>query len=398
MQDNIIYAAGASNLFVFTGDFAPLAALVPLLGNLAFHLPTFCAVDPPPMPAPFTVQELLDLGTSTYSTDYASGLLKLTAVAENVGWFALCQCNTGTQPTPAPAPTPPAGAPISIGPGYGTNTTPCATAHGIFTATPVTGGFATQDLIGTSSGGAQPFTEHTMPGGASEIQFTFTNNISGGVPDSFDFLGAFQVNSRIINGFFPGSSGVYGFVNVPSGGSKNLTVPVPAGATGFTTSVTFHGTPAVTNHPEVTANVFCGSGPGQTINPCCPPDASMLQLLNQINQTVTLVQRQIAPFSYVAGTVHAGLSGNGQFSVTGILGLAVHVTTLPSRVGADSGDPNTIFEVGWINTGTSDGWGPRQFISSNPFILRPISGDTTLVGYSIPADVVVSITELIRSP
>ena len=113
---------------------------------------------------------------------------------------------------------------------------------------------------------------------------------------------------------------------------------------------------------------------------------------------MNLIQRQLAPFAYVHGTVHTGISGNGQLAVSGLLGVAVDVTTLPARAGRTSGDPDQLYDVGWINVGTADGFGPRQFISSNPFILRPVPGDMTLIGYSIPADVVVTITELVREP
>ena len=95
---------------------------------------------------------------------------------------------------------------------------------------------------------------------------------------------------------------------------------------------------------------------------------------------------------------YSGLSGNGQFAISGLLGVSVALTTVPGRIGLVAGDPDTIFDAGWVTLGTADGWGPRQFITSNPFILRPIAGDMTLLGYSIPADVVATITELTREP
>jgi hypothetical protein len=62
------------------------------------------------------------------------------------------------------------------------------------------------------------------------------------------------------------------------------------------------------------------------------------------------------------------------------------------------GDPNRIYDVGWVNVGTPDGWQEPQYITSNPFVIQPVSGDVTVVGYSIPHDVTVTITELIREP
>jgi hypothetical protein len=131
---------------------------------------------------------------------------------------------------------------------------------------------------------------------------------------------------------------------------------------------------------------------------CCPVDSAVYSILNAIMSQVTLIQRQLAPFSYVTGAAHTGLSGTGQFAVQGLLGLSVNITTTPARLGLTIGDPNTLWDAGWINVGTADGWGPRSFITSDPFILKPVSGDVTLVGYSIPSDVVVTITELVREP
>ncbi len=114
---------------------------------------------------------------------------------------------------------------------------------------------------------------------------------------------------------------------------------------------------------------------------------------------VQLIQRQSVPFGYIVSTVHAGLSGDGTISVQGLIGLAISVTTLPSRAGVLAGDPNVYFSLGWVNVGTADGWFSRQELRHNPQVIFPEDmGAVTLVGYSIPADVTVSITELVREP
>jgi hypothetical protein len=129
------------------------------------------------------------------------------------------------------------------------------------------------------------------------------------------------------------------------------------------------------------------------------PDANIQGTLAQILSLVTVTQRQLAPFAYVLGTAHAGLSGNGQFAVQGLLGLKVAVTTVPGRIGIVIGDPNTLFGLGWISVGDANGFGDRMFIDSNPDVmLPPDMSSMTLVGYSIPPDVVVTITELVREP
>jgi hypothetical protein len=112
----------------------------------------------------------------------------------------------------------------------------------------------------------------------------------------------------------------------------------------------------------------------------------------------TLIQRQIVPFAYISGTAHAGITGNGTIAVSNVLGLKVAFTTKPSRLGADSGDPINLWGAGWINAGTADGFGPRIWVTSDPMILKPLSADITVIGYSIPTDCVLTITELLREP
>jgi hypothetical protein len=113
----------------------------------------------------------------------------------------------------------------------------------------------------------------------------------------------------------------------------------------------------------------------------------------------TLIQRQVAPFAYVPGTAHAALTGAGQFAVQGDIGISVDVTTVPGRAGSEYGNPLNLFDLGWLNVGTADGWVHRELITANPFLyLPPDMGVMTLVGYSLSPDVVATITELVREP
>jgi len=114
---------------------------------------------------------------------------------------------------------------------------------------------------------------------------------------------------------------------------------------------------------------------------------------------VTLIQRQAAPFSYINGASHSGLSGQGHIDVQGLIGVSVNLTTTPGRIGSVDGDPDTLFDVGWINLGTGDGSGRRLFVSSDPWVYFPNSAALiTRVGYTFQPDVVATITELIREP
>jgi hypothetical protein len=146
------------------------------------------------------------------------------------------------------------------------------------------------------------------------------------------------------------------------------------------------------------------TGPGQPIIVC--DNQNPCQTLNQIVQILTTLSINInrplfagPSLSYAMGTRHANLSGDGQFSVSGILGLVAQLTVIPPRVGLEVGDPNRIWDVGWINVGTVDGWHTRAWISANPWMYFPVDmPNMTEVGYSIPADVRLDLVELVRAP
>jgi hypothetical protein len=133
--------------------------------------------------------------------------------------------------------------------------------------------------------------------------------------------------------------------------------------------------------------------------PCCPPDESTSALMQQILGYVQLIQRQIAPFAYVAGTAHAGLSGQGEISVQGLIGARVTLTTTTAAVGVVDGDPDVVFDAGWINFGDTSGFSSRRFINASPIqFFPPAAGQYTRIGYSLAPGVVATITELVREP
>ena len=195
---------------------------------------------------------------------------------------------------------------------------------------------------------------------------------------------------------------------------NSITTPVPANGSTYDSGITAlaktgqqsyfisWATDSATDNPNCTIQLefFCGgTTAGQPLQPCCPPDEATQNSLQALMQLVTLIQRQTAPFSYVLGTAHAGLSGNGSFSVQGLLGCKVQIDAFSSQVGLEGGDPDVVWQGGWINWGNADGVSPRQFIASSPMVSLPTAaGQFTSVHYSLPPGVVVTITELVREP
>jgi hypothetical protein len=113
---------------------------------------------------------------------------------------------------------------------------------------------------------------------------------------------------------------------------------------------------------------------------------------------VTLIQRQSAPFGYISGTLHSGLSGTGTVAVQGILGLLLNIS-IPSRAGALAGTPVSSYDVGWVNFGTSSGFEIKRLLRSDSQLVFPgVAGLWTLVGYTLLPGVTMTLTELRREP
>lgn len=163
------------------------------------------------------------------------------------------------------------------------------------------------------------------------------------------------------------------------------------------------GSPAPVNPPVPTPPTRLAPGP-QPTSPCT--DTDVCQTLTRIVNTLTTINVSIQNNSYVQaepaytwGTLYSNITGNGEIPVSGILGVFVSYATLPNRVGTEIGDPNYLFDIGFITFGTADAWMQRQTITANPWITLPLHmQNVSRVGYSIPPDITCSIRLLVPVP
>lgn len=119
---------------------------------------------------------------------------------------------------------------------------------------------------------------------------------------------------------------------------------------------------------------------------------------NQNSITIGQQTQECACTNLKLGSAHEGLTGEGAFAVSGIHGLSVIYTTLPPRIGMALGDPDTIYTGAWINVGNDWGWQPRMFPNTIKWMaFPPDMHQMTVVGYSIPEDVVLTIAELVQA-
>jgi hypothetical protein len=122
------------------------------------------------------------------------------------------------------------------------------------------------------------------------------------------------------------------------------------------------------------------------------------QQIGWLRGDVTLIQRQGVPFGYQFGTVHSALSGNGAWTIADLLGLAVTFSSIPAGHVTGSTDPPTYHQLGKISLGTVDGWRRSWQPTHSPYLILPITGAFTRLGYTFSDGVVATITELIREP
>jgi len=152
--------------------------------------------------------------------------------------------------------------------------------------------------------------------------------------------------------------------------------------------------------PGPVAPIVCDNG-----DICATLDAIQRQLLGlatnlQLNRSdVRLIQRQKVPFAYLPGTNHVGLTGNGTFTVSGILGLSVAFSATPPGLSSDvdSIAPSSYF-LGWINLGTVDGWLRKIPLVHNPQLILDVEATITTVEYELPPLTTAAILELRSEP
>jgi hypothetical protein len=350
--------------------------------EVTLHLPDFCAVDPPADPGinAADILALLAVGPGPLT---AAATVKVTQLLSRFAWFNFCRCVSVATPAPPAGPAAPVGLPSINPPAFINLPTSVACTTAIISPAiswnPPTGTF-----LNTNN-----YLHFNATSLRSTLQLTTTTAPGYGVTFVIQNLNDDQV---ILSTFGP-------FV-VAAGGHDVQVVGVPLGTTHQRFLVTGQsGSGAIT--ATLTLETFCnGQEPGGSSSPCCPPDLISSGLLTQILQTVNLIQRQIAPFGFVPGATHAGLTGSGELTVADLIGLELTITgSTPGVIGTVAGDPLTLFEAGWINWGSAAGFQLREFISSSPFLSFPAgAGAMTKIGYSLNAGVTATIVELAREP
>lgn len=403
IADDVILTAA-----VIASLFPPSAAWIePFIGALAgiitLHLPDLCSVDPEPDPGLSgpDILSIIALGRGPLTEDAVERYQQLV---RRWAWLTFCQCSVGPQPSPPTFPAAPTGLPAINPPGsVGVGTGPCGGAAYSGTIAPLgnrwdfrTSQFCDQTGQPSSASLAVP-----IPAGAVSYQSQYATHGS--------FTDGNSAHPYLSNVYFYNSSG--GFLGLSlqatrdygsssdwvSQGFHSPVNPIPAGAVSYAVlGLNDSSTLPITVDNSV--SFFCGTGitpvTGQPV--CCSASDPYTQgYLSQIMQLLTLIQRQLAPFAYVGGASHIGLTGNGVLTIPSLQGIKVTLTTQPGYVGEEFGSPLELFDVGWVAWGSPDGYLPREFISHNPQLSFPAKAEQyTRLGYSLNPGVVATIQEL----
>jgi len=368
----------------------------------------FCSIDPPnwTLPSSADIYQFLTGGSLAQVQAVNQFLVNITGYYL---WFGLCECTSVTTPAPGSPPAAPSGLPavnptgLVVPPGA-----PCSTfsGRGSIADTNTSLNLLTGQLCDGSGQPTCASLATAIPTNTTFVDFTATlTALTGAASPGFGWdpyiQGYNASNVTIVNlgatTVVQGTNSQTGYVATGHYSRASL-----GSSTKLTLLVNAQPAPGVT-HNLATMNgqidFQCGTTPPLVAPPCCTGiDPLTTSTLNLILQRLDLMQRQIVPFAYITGATHSGLSGTGTVSVQGVLGVLLNVS-IPSRAGESVGTPDTRFDVGWINFGTTDGYEERRFIQSDSQLVFPnVGGIWTIVGYSLLPGVTMTLTEIIREP
>jgi hypothetical protein len=382
-----------------------LIPYVPFLQPISLSLDTFCSIDPSEVEIPTAVELVALVTRSPYAVAFAAGV-KVASILHYFAWYTFCRCSDD-EPLPAPDyPSAPADLPIVNPPQFSPP-----------------GGYACRtDVISVSCTGSDDFDGDYVawPLGATSFRMTFQKNnpayplIMGIHP--FDSEADGSINSlshRVACDPFNGPITVWGAATSHGDNWGIWDIPIGAGYRAvFRINGPLGSYDDVTSSGVISIEWFCGNDPTTpptSFNPCvsCPPDpylqgaiAQILGELSILKLQVDLIQRQAVPFATVDGDLHDGLTGNGEISVQGLVGVRVAIVdSIEGTVSVTDGHPETLHGTGWIRWGDDVGWRERVFLSNEVTLSTPyVASAMTKIGYSLPPGMEIDIVTLEREP
>lgn len=315
-------------------------------------------------------------------------------------WPLWCECNDGLAPgTSSPTPVPPVGQNTALPPG--SSAPPCwqITKAVAFTGTPVATPPTNETLTWLPSTTSVTVTPQTtgfptvaqqLPSGANSFTFSNSSTLQG----TGTTTGAIDLTFFDTTGAQIGSVHPLAQDNVPA--VPTTALPIPSNATSWT--IAAHASAPSTWTVTLEITFSCASSPNVLSVPCCPPDPNIDQKLNQILQLVanlTFTAGNTPPTGWHDGVTHTGLRGAGSFTITPTaIGLRLVVTTPPTGVNVDPGNPDFYWDMGFITPYalTSPMRGIRLVFLNQSWAFPEF---TDQIGYTLKHGTVINATELL---
>lgn len=375
----------------------PFAAMI---DAFVYDVLNGCSTDPPAMPTTAQLNPINAIG-GILNPNFSTWLTACANLLKNWAWDQYCQCNTGTA-TPLAYPAPPTTTTI---PTAGA-TVPCSDLQGVFTPT-------TEPNTGAQPG---PINTRLLPCTAT-AQITYLSQIwtacdfgsspPFGLTHKMQWLSGaalggsaeiktlcFDVNSNEI---------LNQTLQVNNGGSGSQTFTVPAATRYIAMQLPNLANQAGdTSTWQIETIVACSqsaTGPGGPCQPCTDP--AVTQLLSTLLQLTTSIFQSLPglPRSYGESTIHSGLTGNGVITL-GPSAIAIRANITADTTGGliRAGSPAYYFDRGYIVELAVEGpiRKPVRLVY-NPQLFQ-ISSVTDQIGYTLPAGLTISITELTLGP
>ena len=138
----------------------------------------------------------------------------------------------------------------------------------------------------------------------------------------------------------------------------------------------------------------------------CALLTQMASLLRAMNVTLnadyeldTLLQRYGLPFATISGARHSGLTGDGSFGVSRLVGIQIDIVDLVEPHRELEGVPKYVWDLGWVSVGTANGMDEERRITRLSQLWFPARmQNATTLGFHFKAGVTGSITELQAEP
>lgn len=407
-----VLTLGATAIEVFISSVLGLPELAPVLapiiaGLADIELANYCGTDPPSDPG-LTAADLVTALEIPASVATFTAQQKIVTWFEAHYWYQICQCSSTTTPAP---PTPSNPGQVSSNPGTGVTPTACWNVTVPYSVPAfVTGHSNITDItaLALPAGPTFPVAVSTGPPAGNVIGVAFpavmlNPQISMTVNEALTGSDmSVQWNGYTATGAASGNSTAQLDLIVfkPGVGTNVTAVAQPTTdntATYF--AVYIHNLDSSAHTGTINVSMFCPPGIAFT-QPCNCSDPVVEGELNQILQYVQAIYAglPIPPNSFAEGTVHAGLTGVGNITFSGVpIALKVSLTTIPSWLGSDVSSPTFYFDVGYLSFGTSEGnYAQTRLELQDQVVTVPVLAGST--GYTLRNGIIATITELVPGP